>query len=56
MKKEFSVGRNDGTDTPRFFGTLAEAEAEIARIEEVDPAGVKAGEYFIDAPEGSQNG
>ena len=34
----------------RFY-TVRQAEAFIATIEELDPAGVHSGEYGIDAPE-----
>lgn len=47
----YAVGRTDCTGEVKRFSTLAEAEAAIAGIEAVDPAGVEAGNYYIDAPE-----
>lgn len=51
-RPQISVGRSDGSDLPRWFFTLAEAEREMERIEEIDPDGVERGDYYIDAPEG----
>jgi hypothetical protein len=47
----FAVGYDDGTGPVTRFATLAEAEAEIWRLEGIDPVGVHAGNYFIDGPE-----
>ncbi len=40
-----------GTDIIGRYDTIAEAEAVIQGLEEVDPAGVHNGDYSIDAPE-----
>ena len=47
----FSTGRTDCTGTVTRHATLAEAEAHIVEIEKTDPAGVHAGDYFVDGPE-----
>ncbi len=47
----FSVGRNDGKGKVTRHATLAEAEARIVQIEKTDPAGVHAGDYYVDGPE-----
>jgi len=49
--KPVCVGRNDGIIEIKRFATLAEGEAEISRLESIDPDGIHAGEYYIDAPE-----
>lgn len=52
MKKPFTVGK---TDDRRFkrqrFATMGEAEQHITTLEGTDPAGVHAGDYYIDGPE-----
>lgn len=46
-----SVGRSDGLGVVAHFATLADGEAHIVALSKVDPEGVEAGDYYIDAPE-----
>lgn len=46
----YTVGK-EGKPTTASFNSKAEAEAAIVGIALVDPAGVNAGKYFIDAPD-----
>jgi hypothetical protein len=50
---KFYTGKNDGSVVPVEHKTLKAAEAWFLSQEKVDPEGVKAGEYYLDAPEGS---
>ena len=47
----FYVGRNDGTIKVFRFATLKEAEAKIEEFEDICPADVHNGEFYIDGPE-----
>jgi hypothetical protein len=50
--KSYFVGKvGTGTEGVFRYDTLAEAEAKIAELEQLDPEGVHAGEYFLDVPE-----
>lgn len=47
-----SVGRTDCTGEVKRFATIKQAEDYIAHdLIKVDPVGVEAGDYYIDAPE-----
>lgn len=57
---KYIVGRNDRKfyTNPQGrlvqkegFSSLEDAEAYIARLESIDPHGVKQGHYYIDGPE-----
>jgi hypothetical protein len=48
--KRYVVGRIDKASRRRWFTTLKQAEAYIARIEQRDPASVHRGDYYIDGP------
>jgi len=51
LYKPFVVGRTETTEVYGRFAMLAEAEAWIAEREKIDPDGVIAGDYYLDAPE-----
>lgn len=46
-----SVGRNNCTGKVFHFSTIADAEEAIALLETVIPVSIRAGNYYIDAPE-----